>query len=405
MATLPQTHHHRSVLSLLGSPAVDLLRKYDDFLIKNASQITAIESTLRSLTYILPGRFEDAEFASQALFALLNLLGLYHDSILHRAATAFASTSPAAAAALPPPPAFNRYTRHWYQSSKLYRRIAMLLTLISYTEVLVEMGVQKKWGKRAKWKLVTAVEGVICRLILIHISQDRTLLYPPHPERDIDPSTLQAHSQAVLSGTPDPDTWTGQRTHTVRPHLSATIQIGEKACADGYHTNGFGGINRNGTAKHADVTEFLLSKVLTPDHLKRPQDLVHVLKGLGKAGEYIFLLRPFIYVLAINHYGRRSWYPWLLSFSLELASRTAIRNYFSSKHDPFRNNMSQLEREETSRRLWLLLFYVLKDPFYERFTSRRIIMMTCATPQSNIKMGWFRYMEVEKEKKRLSCCW
>ncbi|KAI9310458.1 hypothetical protein BX666DRAFT_2006298 [Dichotomocladium elegans] len=41
------------------------LAQYEDFLLKNASQITGIEGTLRSLTYILPGRFHDAELASQ----------------------------------------------------------------------------------------------------------------------------------------------------------------------------------------------------------------------------------------------------------------------------------------------------------------------------------------------------
>jgi hypothetical protein len=34
---------------------MDFLNLYEDFLLKNASQITSIESTLRSLTYILPG--------------------------------------------------------------------------------------------------------------------------------------------------------------------------------------------------------------------------------------------------------------------------------------------------------------------------------------------------------------
>ena len=34
---------------------------YERFLLSNASQITALESSLRSITYILPGRFKDSE--------------------------------------------------------------------------------------------------------------------------------------------------------------------------------------------------------------------------------------------------------------------------------------------------------------------------------------------------------
>lgn len=72
---------------------MNYLDQYEDFLLKNASQITGIEASLRSLTYILPGnhpyiktlqstislnllfhvgRFHDAEFASQASRCLVN---------------------------------------------------------------------------------------------------------------------------------------------------------------------------------------------------------------------------------------------------------------------------------------------------------------------------------------------
>ena len=40
---------------------------YEAFLLANASQITAVESSLRSITYVLPGRFKDAELCVTAL--------------------------------------------------------------------------------------------------------------------------------------------------------------------------------------------------------------------------------------------------------------------------------------------------------------------------------------------------
>lgn len=42
------------------------LARYESFLIGNASTIATIESSLRSVTWILPGRFKDAELASEA---------------------------------------------------------------------------------------------------------------------------------------------------------------------------------------------------------------------------------------------------------------------------------------------------------------------------------------------------
>jgi peroxin-16 len=42
------------------------LARYESFLIRNGSTIASLESTLRSLTWLLPGRFKDAELVSEA---------------------------------------------------------------------------------------------------------------------------------------------------------------------------------------------------------------------------------------------------------------------------------------------------------------------------------------------------
>lgn len=42
------------------------LARYENFLLSNASTVSTLESSLRSLTWLLPGRFKDAELASEA---------------------------------------------------------------------------------------------------------------------------------------------------------------------------------------------------------------------------------------------------------------------------------------------------------------------------------------------------
>jgi hypothetical protein len=42
------------------------LARYESFLIQNVSTISSLESTLRSVTWLLPGRFKDAELVSEA---------------------------------------------------------------------------------------------------------------------------------------------------------------------------------------------------------------------------------------------------------------------------------------------------------------------------------------------------
>ncbi|KAG0236136.1 Peroxisomal membrane protein pex16 [Actinomortierella wolfii] len=325
---------------------MDFLKKYESFIFKNASQISSIESTLRSLTYILPGRFDDADLASEAIFATLNLLGIYHDTIL---AKHVARLPPANR---PTPSPLNRYTREWQGSSLTYRRVAFVLTLLQYTEVLIEMSVQKKWGQKAKWRVITAIETLKAagRIVLLQLTNQRMIMHPIHPERDVDPSTLADLAETELAF--KESHWTGARTGNTRLQLSA--------------------VHKESKTKGSDVTDFLLSKVLTPDLVRKPRDLVGMLKGVGAFGEYLFILRPLIYVLAMRKYGQKSWYPWLLSLSIELLSRTSLQTYLKQRDCNRRIAGTPLEKDEMKRRLWLFLYYVLRSPFYDRYTKERL---------------------------------
>ncbi|KAF9275627.1 Peroxisomal membrane protein pex16 [Mortierella alpina] len=330
---------------------MDFLKKYESFIFKNATQISSIESTLRSLTYILPGRFDDADLASEALFSTLNLLGIYHDTILTKHVASLPLTH------RPTPSPLNRYTRDWQDSSLTYKRIATVLTIIQYTEVLIEMGVQKKWGQQYKWRVITALEAFKAagRLALLRLTNQRMIMHPIHTERDVDPSTLADLAEAELSV--KESHWTGARTGNTRLQLSAVQKL----------SNG-----KSSGRSTSDVTDFLLSKVLTPDVVRKPKDLVGRLNGLGAAGEYLFILRPLIYVLAMRKYGQKSWYPWFLSLAIEVASRTSIKHFLTSRQSGGRGSGTPLEKDEMKRRLWLLLYYVLRSPFYDQFTKERL---------------------------------
>lgn len=57
--------HARQVALRVKDEPSSWLSGYSDFIIKNASAVSQIESALRSLTYIIPGRFKEAELASE----------------------------------------------------------------------------------------------------------------------------------------------------------------------------------------------------------------------------------------------------------------------------------------------------------------------------------------------------
>ncbi|KAF0546618.1 peroxisome membrane protein [Gigaspora margarita] len=329
---------------------LSLLKKYDDLILNNASQISSIESSLRTLTYVLPGRFADAEFASETLFAALNLIGLYHDSILARAAENLPPSRK------PSPSPHNRYTRYWINSSKTYQHASLALTFLQYTDVLLEMGVQKKWGKEIKWKLIGMIEfiKVMCRIILLYKTNERTVVEPTIPRREIDPSIFPSTSNGDVMGhheQGESDTWVGKYTKRVRDSISVV---------------------RSQHSQHYDVNEYLTNKVLMVEDVRKPPDLVHKLHSFGKFCELLYILRPLLYVIALQKYGNKSWRPWLLSISIEM-STIILMNYFYKTQIPGGCRwLSTLEKEERKRRFRQFFFYILRGPFYEQFTRPKI---------------------------------
>lgn len=423
-----------------------LLKQYDDFLLNNASQITAVESSLRSITYFLPGRFKDAELAGEAIYASLNLLGLYHDSILARAlekqnpnssssTSATLSEKQGFQTSLTPlepsrhanaltgltPSEHARYTQHFSRNSTNYNRVARTLVVVGYFELLAEMVARRKLGRRKAWDVVAAIEAlkVVLRLSLVQMTGSRMAIHPPIPEREVDPAALEqervktmgkladrldvaaASSSSVLSlngaQAPPKGYWKGSRTGLLRPtlaslrpgfdddmedeslasttepdrrppHLRALRINAAQSGSDTDDTlvdstrlhasttltrtpNGQDAASPSSAVTRKDppsppvhmkpwsesqINDYLLSRVLTVNDVRKPEDLVRPLrKRTGTLAEVIWILRPFIYVLALRRWGRRATLPFALSFALEyLAKELRIRSFSPSTPAP-----------------------------------------------------------------------
>ncbi|CAD6580025.1 MAG: Peroxisomal membrane protein pex16 [Tremellales sp. Tagirdzhanova-0007] len=194
-----------------------LVHAYETLLLSNLSAVRTLESALRNITWLLPGRFEDAELASEGLYALLNVVSGYHDTLLSKrvgpnlslpphpfanerpsATDSTGSTVPRIVPLLPPPSEHARYTRYWTNRSNVYRRASRALVTIGYVELLVEM-VARKRGDRSRWRIVLLIESIktMLRLVLLRITR-RPVLYPPTPQREYDITALPSE---LLNGT------------------------------------------------------------------------------------------------------------------------------------------------------------------------------------------------------------
>lgn len=335
------------------------LGMYDEFIAKNAGQVSQIESALRSLTYIIPGpschphpphcrsppppslltpkragRFRDAEIASETLHSSVQLLSLYHDALLTRH-VAPRNQAPHA-----------RYTRFWASRSPLYRRVALLLQMVRYTELLLEMAAKRRGGEKLRWRAVVLLEVIkaICRLVLLRATRGRSTVSPVLPEREAPPPEDAEEDDPTLGGLlPDEEVRKGEEK---RPHEKEWKMPRTS-------------MELPPLPSSSDITGYLLSRVLTPDDVKPASRLLNRLRGTGHAAEVLHILAPLIYagtLAAWGSEGRRSWTPWMVGLSAELVARQLRERGLRT---------TALERDEWRARGWGMGWWAMRGPFYD----------------------------------------
>ncbi|KAK4418711.1 ATPase ARSA2 [Sesamum alatum] len=94
--------------------------------------------------------------------------------------------------------------------------------------------------------------------------------------------------------------------------------------------------------------------------------------GLFLTGEVMFILRPLIYVLLIRKYGARSWFPWLTSLAIDLVGNGIISFLTNLRHNSKDFHLSNLEKNELKRRKLLWALYLMRDPFFAKYTRQRL---------------------------------
>ncbi|KAI9184240.1 hypothetical protein H9P43_003293 [Blastocladiella emersonii ATCC 22665] len=322
------------------------LAAYREFLLHNAAQISSVESALRSLSYFLPGRFADADLASEALYAVVNLVSLYHDRVLYDAVRG---------AGIDHKPALvNQYHRYWHAASPAVHYASTALTLVQTVESVCEMAAAKRWSERRRWDVVAGIEALKAALRLIIVARTQRLtLTPASPERDLDPAQVGAaleHAAQDRAAASDPRAaaFKGPRTGVVLPPAAAM-----------------------GSASAAPLWERYLAAKAVRNAFRSPADLLSVLRGSRAAGEVLFVLRPLLYVVLLRKYGRQSWIPVAVSVVAEVLAYLLVAGKEGGVAAKGKE-MTGLERGEVERRKYLFLFYLLRGPVYDQFTKHAL---------------------------------
>ncbi|KAH7104608.1 peroxisome membrane protein [Auriculariales sp. MPI-PUGE-AT-0066] len=331
------------------------LARYEKFLISNGSTINSIESSLRSLTWFLPGRFKDAELASETLNAFLNLLNLYHDTILSRR---IAQLGPKSKLILPPSH-HARYTRAWSDKAATYKWAARMLEIVRFVELVVEMGMRRKLSQKNRLRGVVLLELVkaLLRLVIIKVTK-RPLITPPLPERELDPSTLPPSVAEEALAAPQNDSTSGTPSHLHNNYV---------AFKQSDQPNPLLLSPPDPSRQYASlVDDYLLPRALSPASVRPP---IYLVKHLGTPTEWLsellFILRPLVYavLLAVADEGSTLHRPLLASIGMDLTS-----SWLRRVPPPAQT----VERAEYARRDRNLMWYLFRGAIWTSFTKPKL---------------------------------
>lgn len=347
----PDSSVHMSTLNLFA--------KYDDYILRNASSITSIESTLRTLTYLLPGRFQDSEAASETLYAFLNLLGIHHDSILARAIEKLPRNN----AKNLPITAHNRYTKYWSSKSKIYRLLSTAITTLQHLSFLLEIIARKNFGEKGRWRIIISIEAIkaFCRIVLLDTTRSKPLVFPHVSDRQVDPAEIEESlDHAALSSS------YVEATDKQPSLANGTLAVGsdtvsnEKSIAEKF-------------SSQDDVTNYLMKKVLYVEDLRPAANLVHSVSGLGKFAEVMYTVRPVIYAFLLSRSkDKRNWTPWLVGITIEYVARELAKRDFDKKVPGGLRALTKLEKEEMNRRAWSMGWWAIRGAFYQNVTKPKL---------------------------------
>jgi len=94
---------------------------------------------------------------------LLNVVSMYHDTLLSRVVSNNPSYKP-----LIPTTLHTRFTKAWTDKTALYKWASRALEVIKFTELMIEMGLRRKFSTKAKWRGIVLLEMI--KSVSLHLS-------------------------------------------------------------------------------------------------------------------------------------------------------------------------------------------------------------------------------------------
>ncbi|RMC00344.1 hypothetical protein DUI87_22952 [Hirundo rustica rustica] len=193
------------------------------------------------------------------------------------------------------------------------QKLLTWLSVLECVEVFAEMGTARVWGEMGRWTIIVLIQlaKAILRLLLLLWYKAGIQMSPPIVPLNREKQE-PLHPQGMEDNSSGKDqTYVGRRSSRVVRSLQSRL-----------------------SSLHS-LTVFL--------------------------------------VLSLGVWGQRSWKPWLLSAVLDISS--SLPSSFQSELLSDLKDLNRRERAELRRRTILLLYYLLRSPFYDRYSEGRILLL------------------------------
>ncbi|XP_063703853.1 peroxisomal membrane protein PEX16 [Culicoides brevitarsis] len=293
-----------------------LYDSYSNWVAKNPTKVGDVETAIKYASYFVAGRISSSTVISELIYSMSNLLVLFNDRIIEK------SNLP------------SERVRDGTENM-----LVLILTRLEYCEVFIELSAQKMWGTKGKWFIIVVIQFIKCigRLIL-------TLHYKN--------SIVQSPPISVLDRKKFDD--------TNRP-----VAVGNDG--DMYNMNGriTFTLRRSGRVvrKVDGAPPLYLRNWRNLGKECKPDNQIEHHNNLTRA-ETLYVLKPMIHLGGCALFGYKSWRSWSIALFIDLIS---LRMYMNN-----RRLLTKIQKVEISRRIMTLLLYLMRSPFYDKYSGDKI---------------------------------
>ncbi|XP_054828008.1 peroxisomal biogenesis factor 16 isoform X2 [Eublepharis macularius] len=265
------------------------------------------------------GRFSDSHELSELVYSASNLLVLLNDWILRKE------------------------LRQSLPVSLPQQKLLTWLSVLECMEVFAEMGAAKMWGETGRWATIVLIQlaKAILRLLLLLWYKAGIQTSPPIVPLDRRQSLQQQDTEGHSTG--KEQIYVGKRSSRVMRSLESTPSL---------YSRHWGAPQLREEKQNQRAVE--MDQPPTPLRIQET------------TAESIYVIRPLLHLLSLGLWGQRSWKPWLLSGILDITSLSLLSDM---------KDLNKRERMELRRRTLLLLYYLLRSPFYDRYSEGRILFL------------------------------